>query len=338
MDAPIDAPDPRTGPADGGPATPGAPPLPPVRKSGLAFFAAVLALFALLGTLAQAASPVLGLVWSELGALLLPALVAAAGSNLVPRRALLLTARPPPAALGWAALVGVAGFFAAGSLMALTSLLLPARWVELFDMAKLFARPPLERAALGVAAASLAPFCEEAAFRGWLLTALRTRHRPGAAIGLCAVFFALMHLDPVRFVALVGLGALYGWLAWRAGSLWPAVVAHAVNNALGVTIATATTGAARAGAVAGGLEPRPLQVAAAAALALVLAGSVLRAFAARYRRATPSPPPVEEALVRHDPADPSTAFDLGRLPRHLVLAVGAALLALAGLALRAATR
>lgn len=339
MDEPTNAPDARLDLDGVGPAAaPPERPAPPVEKSGLAFFATVLALFAVLGTLAQAASPVLGLVWSELGALLLPAAVAAAGSNLRPGRALLLATRPPPRSLGLAALVGVAGFFAAGSVMALTSLVLPARWVELFDMSKLFARPPLERAALSLAAASLAPLCEEAAFRGWLLTALRTRHRPSAAIALCGLFFAIMHLDPVRFVALLGLGALYGWLAWRAGSLWPAVVAHAVNNTLGVTIAT-VTGAGRPGAtVVRGLEPRPLQVAAAAALALFLAGSVLRAFAAAYQRATPSPPPVEQALTRRDPADTSTSFDLGRVPRWMVGAMAAALLALAALAVRAATR
>src|SRR5689334_4081885 len=46
------------------------PPLAQPRPSALRFFAVVLALFVLPGALAQAASPLLGLTWSELAAIL----------------------------------------------------------------------------------------------------------------------------------------------------------------------------------------------------------------------------------------------------------------------------
>ncbi len=305
--------------------TPQLAPAPPPRKSGTAFFAVVLALFAVPGSMAQAANPVLGLAWSEAFALLLPAVVVAAASNLDPRRALLLARRPGLSSLVLAVLVGAAGFFTAGALMAATSVVLPVRWLELFDVTRIFDRPPLERAALAVIATTVAPFCEEAAFRGWVLTALRTRHRTAVAIALSALFFALMHLDPVRFPALLGLGLLYGWLAWRSGSLWPSILAHAVNNALGVTLALA--GARQAAFEAA--QPSPAQVLTFAALALVVSGGILRAVAGVYRRATPSPPAVEEVVVRKDPHRSRTSFDLTRIPRALLFlaVIGAGALA-----------
>ena len=127
--------------------------------------------------------------------------------------------------------------------MALSSLAVPARWIEAFDVTRVFARPGLQRTLLALIASTIAPLCEEMAFRGWLLTALRTRHRRGDAIGASALLFALMHLDPVRFVALIALGTGYAWLAWRSGSIWPSIVAHATNNALGILVASAGTAA-----------------------------------------------------------------------------------------------
>ena len=301
---------------------PAPPPVP--RPSGLTFFAIVLALFAALGTAAQASSPALGLAWSEIFALLLPALLAATGSNLVARRALLLVRRPPPRVIGLAVVLGCAGFFAAGALMALTSLAVPARWIEAFDVTRVFARPGLQRTLLALIAPTIAPLCEEVAFRGWLLTALRTRHGVATSIGASALLFALMHLDPVRFVALVALGTGYAWLAWRSGSIWPSIVAHATNNGLGVLVASA-------GSAAGALhEPRgsPAEIAASGLLMLALASTALVPAARAYQRATPSPPGLTEIVELHDPADPSPRVAARRIPaRRLATAVlGGALL------------
>ena len=308
------------------------PPAPP-RKNGLAFFAILLGLYAVLGTAAQVANPLLGLVWSQAFALLLPAVVAASGSNLHPARALLLARRPGVPAAALALLIGAVGFLAAGAIMQLTSILLPARWLEIFDISKLFERPPLERLGLTVAAATVAPFCEEVAFRGWLLTALRTRHSTSAAVVLSGLLFAVMHLDPVRFSALVTLGVLYGWLTWRSGSIWPAVLAHATNNGLGLALAAASGPVTSLQAI-----PRTREIALGALLTLALAVFVLRFLAMAYRRATPAPPPVEEAFARGDAADPSTTFHLGRVPGGQLAAMAAAVVSLAMLAVLAAAR
>ncbi len=296
-------------------------------KGALGFFAAVMSLYLAPGAAAQALSPPLGLAWTQLFIFLLPAWAAAAGSNLHPRPFLLLSRRPSAGQVVLGLLCGAAAFPLANGIMALSSALLPESWVRSFDLSGLFQGPPLQRAGIALAASLLAPFCEEVAFRGYLQGALLTRRRPAAAIALGALLFAVMHLDPVRFVALVGLGALYGWLAWRSGSIWPAVIAHAVNNTLGVTLAS--LGAAST--TLPPTHPPPLQVAGAAALTLAVSGALLRAAATAFRRATPAPPPVEGALLRRDPEEPSTRFDLGRVPRPLLglaLAGTAVLLAL----------
>ncbi len=288
------------------------------RKSALGFFAATLVLHALPGASLQALRPALGLAWSEVFAFLLPAAAAAAGGNLKAGRFLLLSRRPTAAQLGLGLACGATGFVAATGLMALTASLLPESWVQAFDLTHLFQGTPAERLGIAAAASLLAPLCEEAAFRGYVQSALLTRRGPAAAIGGSAFLFAAMHLDPVRFPAVLALGLLFGWLAWRAGSLWPAVAAHAANNG----IAAALTMAGAAGARA----EQPDRRAALAMLglgALILLPTVLA-----YRGATPRPPPPEEAIALRDPSDPTTRFRLGRVPQVYLAAtaLGLALL------------
>jgi hypothetical protein len=301
----------------------GTPPAP-ARKSALGFFAATLVLHALPGASLQALRPALGLAWSEVFAFLLPAAAAAAGGNLNAGRFLLLSRRPTAAQLALGLACGATGFVAATGLMALTASLLPESWVEAFDLTHLFQGPPGERLVLAATASLLAPLCEEAAFRGYVQSALLTRRGPAAAIGGSAFLFAAMHLDPVRFPAVLALGLLFGWLAWRAGSLWPAVAAHAANN--GIAAALTLAGAAGAGA------EQPDRRAALAMLGL--GALLLLPTALAYRGATPGPPPPGEAIALRDPSDPTIRFRLGRVPQAYLAATAlglALLLAIAAL-------
>ncbi len=75
---------------------------------------------------------------------------------------------------------------------------------------------------------------EEIHFRGFVLAGLRSGlGRFGAVVGT-AVVFAAAHLDRDRFPQLLLLGMLLGAVRLAGGSLWPAVVAHICNNALGL--------------------------------------------------------------------------------------------------------
>ncbi|WP_242371571.1 CPBP family intramembrane glutamic endopeptidase [Anaeromyxobacter sp. SG26] len=280
----------------------------PARKSALAFFGVLLVLF-LPGLLAQALHVFAGLVWSELFVFLLPALVLTLGSNLraVPY---LRLGRVRPAAVVLGALCGVAGTLLAMAVMAAAQRVMPRSWIETFDVAKLFDRSLAERVFLAVVATFVAPPCEEIAFRGYLQTTLLARRAPAVAIAGSSLLFAVIHLDPVRFPALLVLGAVFGWLAWRSGSLWPAVAAHAANNGLVSLFAIAAPRAAPE------VENPPLL---ALLGALVLGAAALAPLLAAFRSVAAGPLSPETALVLRDPADPSTRFRPGRVPAWLRL-------------------
>jgi membrane protease YdiL (CAAX protease family) len=285
-------------------------------------FAASFLLFLVPGLMAQRAHPAAGLAWTEIFAFLVPAAAAAAGSNLRPVPFLRLS-RPPTAAQALLALLlGVAAFVVAGALHGLLSALFPEAWVRAFDVTRLFDGPPWRRLTLSILAAFLAPLCEEAAFRGYVQGALLTRSTPGRAIALSSLLFAAMHLDPVRFLPVLGLGILYGWITWRSGSLWPAVAAHVANNGIASLLALASSGAA----------PEPIDPRWAAAAA-ALGGAAVALLASVYRRATPRPPPPEESLVLRDPDDPSIGFRWNRLPPAFGLLAVLGLGGLLGIAL-----
>ena len=51
------------------------------------------------------------------------------------------------------------------------------------------------------------------------------------------LIFSAAHLDPIHVLGVIPLGVWLGAIAWRAGSVWPAMFCHAVNNAVAVAAA-----------------------------------------------------------------------------------------------------
>jgi sodium transport system permease protein len=101
-------------------------------------------------------------------------------------------------------------------------------------------RGPIDFALLLVAFALLPAICEEMLFRGFLQGGLvRLLERPGRGIAASAIVFGLFHLDPWRFVGITVLGLFLGYLRHATGSLLPAMVAHAANNIVSVSLAAA---------------------------------------------------------------------------------------------------
>lgn len=80
--------------------------------------------------------------------------------------------------------------------------------------------------------------CEEALFRGAVLGALR-RLGPGAAIVGAALFFGFFHGSLWRVIPTGSLGLAMGLAAWRAGSLWPAILVHLINNMIVIVMVRA---------------------------------------------------------------------------------------------------
>jgi membrane protease YdiL (CAAX protease family) len=77
-----------------------------------------------------------------------------------------------------------------------------------------------------------APFVEELAFRGLLLPWLRERLGVRAAVVASALCFAVLHGVPLLIPALIVIGVALAVLYLKSGSLWPAILAHGMFNAL----------------------------------------------------------------------------------------------------------
>jgi len=94
-----------------------------------------------------------------------------------------------------------------------------------------------------VPACSLQAAAQELGFRGLLLGALERGTGPNLANLAQALLFGLSHIavqyegPAAAFVPVtVGLGLLFGYVSQRTGSLWPAIVVHALAD-LSVTVA-----------------------------------------------------------------------------------------------------
>ncbi|MBQ4854147.1 CPBP family intramembrane metalloprotease [Rhodanobacter sp. B2A1Ga4] len=99
--------------------------------------------------------------------------------------------------------------------------------------------PPGLRLPLVLVVVCVGPLVEELLFRGVLLSALMKRVHVGWAVAGSSLLFALVHLPGLQYQwyalpNLILLALLLAGLRLRSGSIWPAVLAHGVNNLLAV--------------------------------------------------------------------------------------------------------
>ena len=96
-----------------------------------------------------------------------------------------------------------------------------------------------------VAAGVVAPVVEEIFFRGFLFGLLRRRHPLWLAYIVSAVLFTVLHNDPSHMnlaqmaglsIGICMLAVMLAWVYQRTGSLYPGILAHAVNNATGLIL------------------------------------------------------------------------------------------------------
>jgi membrane protease YdiL (CAAX protease family) len=73
-------------------------------------------------------------------------------------------------------------------------------------------------------------FSEEFLFRGYVQGRLAARWGPAAAILISAALFGLFHFDKLQSPATFLMGLYLGYVAYRAGSIRPAMFAHMFNN------------------------------------------------------------------------------------------------------------
>lgn len=83
-------------------------------------------------------------------------------------------------------------------------------------------------------AALLAAMAEELFFRGAMQNSLLERIKPAWTIVIVAVVFSLMHGDVLDFVPRVLLGLVFGYVAWKTGTLAITILLHTLNNTIAI--------------------------------------------------------------------------------------------------------
>lgn len=79
-----------------------------------------------------------------------------------------------------------------------------------------------------------APLFEEWLCRGVILRGLLQKTHPVSAILVSAVFFAVLHMNPWQALPAFILGALFGYIYYKTGSLKLTMLMHCVNNTFAV--------------------------------------------------------------------------------------------------------
>lgn len=105
---------------------------------------------------------------------------------------------------------------------------------QAIHLQKLVDRPPLWRALAMFAV--LPAVCEETVFRGVLARSIGRHTSLIAAAAISAAAFSAYHLSLVQGLPTLTLGLLLAVIAIRADSVAPAMVAHALNNALAIAV------------------------------------------------------------------------------------------------------
>lgn len=85
-----------------------------------------------------------------------------------------------------------------------------------------------------MAVAVAAPLIEEFLLRGIMLRGMLKHTSPINAIHYSAFFFALIHMNLSQAVGAFIFGLFIGWVYYKTGSLWMAILVHFINNGLSI--------------------------------------------------------------------------------------------------------
>jgi membrane protease YdiL (CAAX protease family) len=140
--------------------------------------------------------------------------------------------------------VGLVGFVATTLVAALLSEIgLRPNQIEQYSF--VLSEGPFAFALLLLFGAIVAPFVEELFFRGFLFGMYKRRQPRWVAYVASSIPFTLLHAEPTRMdlsqiaglsVGILMLALLLAWVYDHTGSLYPGMLAHAVNNATGLIL------------------------------------------------------------------------------------------------------
>ena len=89
-------------------------------------------------------------------------------------------------------------------------------------------------ALMAIGVVIIAGIVEEGLFRGVLQKSFEMEKSPLRAVIISSTVFSIVHFSP-QILQIFSLGALLGYIALRADSIYPSIVLHIVNNAIAVT-------------------------------------------------------------------------------------------------------
>ncbi len=191
-------------------------------------FAILFLLVFLVGGVLQTASAGWGLLATEVLLILLPLLLVYRVLRIPVRKGFDLSLPSRPLML-WSLLSGIGLGLFSQWLLNLTVVLLG---YSLPTLPQLYPQDIIQAAALAIGLLVAAPVCEEMLFRGAIMRAYR-RWGSWTAILFSAALFAIFHSSLQRFLVLIPLGVLTGFVAWRLQSVVSSMLLHAGYNLTG---------------------------------------------------------------------------------------------------------
>jgi len=215
------------------------PSVAPTPGTALGIFAVVMLLFFYVGMYAQSVNIHTGLLITEFGVILLPVLLILWFVRVDIRNTLSL--RMPSIGTIVASIIAApACLLLVMQFAVLQNKVLPQPEGFEFLMEQLFGMGDSSWGLLAlILLIGMSPaICEEALFRGVLLSGLRNKLPAWGTVLAVGLLFGAFHLSIYRFVPTATIGILLTYLVLRSGSILPGVIGHFVSNSISVLLAT----------------------------------------------------------------------------------------------------
>ncbi|MGB3976323.1 MAG: ABC transporter permease subunit/CPBP intramembrane protease [bacterium] len=110
---------------------------------------------------------------------------------------------------------------------------IPMNWLENFNEVM---APDLPSYSMVLLMAASPGICEELLFRGAIQGSFQKKWSPLRSIIITGLLFGIMHFSIYRLFATTLLGISFGWIVHVSGSLYPAMLAHALNNTIALVV------------------------------------------------------------------------------------------------------
>ena len=203
--------------------------------NGIVYFTIALILLYYLGGYWQTKDLYNGLIQTELIIIALPVFIVLKLLKLKPKE-ILRFKTPKPAGLILVPFIAISASIIVSIMSQLINTIFPypEKYTEALTQLFNMNEAPWK---VFLAIALLPGICEELLFRGFLIRFFEKYGLQWAVI-ISAILFAAFHLDPFRFVPVLLLGFLLGYLALRSGSVYTSMLSHIINNGLAFILVT----------------------------------------------------------------------------------------------------